>query len=125
MADFAQQPAESDAEWLARLEKASRTELSGEERFAAFSHEQMARRRVDRGQREGQGCEQTEAEARDPAVANGTQETAELTLLEQAKEACPRLETEDPPAASLVIQAALGAHPQRSEVREEFPPGIP
>src|SRR5437660_589515 len=117
MADFAQQPAESDAEWLARLERASRTELSGEERFAVFCHEQVARRRVDRGQHEGQACEQTEA------VANGTQGTAELTLLEQAKEAGPRLEAEDPPADSLGVQAVLGAHPPRSEVREELPPG--
>jgi hypothetical protein len=47
MADFAQQPDESDAEWLARLDGASRTELPGEERFAAFCYEQMVRRRID------------------------------------------------------------------------------
>jgi len=110
MADFTQQPDESDAKWLARLEGAGRADLPGDERFAAFSHEQVARSRVDGKQREARARGQAEAEAHDRAVANGTRGTAGLTPLEQAKEACRRLEAEDRRRLILWLsQAASGA----------------
>src|SRR5690349_24569812 len=95
MADFTQQPDESDAEWLARLEGVGRADLPGDERFAAFSHEQVARSRVDGKQREAWARGQAEAEAQARAVPDGTRGTAGLTPLEQAKEACRPLGAQD------------------------------
>jgi len=95
MADFTQRKDESTAAWLARLEGVGRANLPGEERFAAFSYEQVARSRVDGKQREARARGQAEAEAHDRTVADGTRGTAELTPLEQAKEACRRLGAED------------------------------